>query len=88
MTVKRLPLSWYVEKLERGKPFVSLLYGDGEWLVALRERTGATMQNGEVVTRQLEDEMLASLEALDPAIIRGTGWSAERSPCASTAASS
>src|SRR5438874_2209970 len=71
MAVARYPLSWYVEKLEQNKPFTYLSYGDGEWLVALRERTGRTMQNGEVVTKQLEDEMLESL-CPNSSVIRGT----------------
>ncbi len=66
------PLSWYVAKLEEGFPFASLLYGDGEFLVASRDRTGLMMQNGEVVTKQLEYEMRASLVRQDPRIIRAT----------------
>ncbi len=61
MNIISQPLSWYVEKIERCEPFTSLLYGDGEFLVASGRRTGATMQNGEVVTARLADEMKESL---------------------------
>ena len=70
--VHSYPLSWYVEKLERGEPFAYLSYGDGEWLVATGMRSGCTMQNGEVVTQRLEEETRASLGNPDPRIIRGT----------------
>lgn len=70
--ILRYPLSWYVGMLEARQPFVSLLYGDGEWLAALRERTGSEMQNGEIITKQLEDAMLDSLKTDDPSIIYGS----------------
>lgn len=71
--IHREPLSFYVGKIVRGEPFVSLLYGDGEFLVASGTRTGTEMAFGEVVTPQLEEEMRASLLAQGPpAILRGT----------------
>ena len=66
------PLSWYVGKLERGKPFTSLLYGDGEFMVADGQHIGQTLAFGEVVTEQLSREMRASLTVVGDDIIRGT----------------
>ena len=66
------PVAWYVEKLEKEESFTSLLYGDGEFMVADGEHIGQTLAFSEVVTEQLYNEMVASL--LDPGtdIIRGT----------------
>lgn len=73
MNQLRHPLSWYVEKLLRREPFSSLLYGDGEMMVAAGERLGEQFtQHKEVVTPQLRDEMLASLDEPGDDIIRGT----------------
>ena len=70
--IARHPLSWYVAKLERGEPFTSLLYGDGEFMVADGEHIGKTLAFGEVVTEQLHREMVASLLEPGEDIIRGT----------------
>ena len=70
--IARHPLSWYVDKLERGEPFTSLLYGDGEFMVADGEHVGKTLAFGEVVTEQLHREMVASLLEEGANIIRGT----------------
>jgi hypothetical protein len=69
------PLSWYVDKLERGEPFSSLIYGDGELLVALGQRTN-TLFTGyqELVTERMVAEMRESLEGDDPSILRGTDF--------------
>lgn len=72
ITCVREPLEFYVNKLERGEPFSSLLYGDGEWIACLHLRTGDTLSYREVVTTQLEHEMLASLDVVNPNIIRAT----------------
>lgn len=76
MNIIREPLSFYVEKLERGEPFTSLLYGDGEFMVAAGKVTGRTMQNGEVVTPELAVEMRATLidfqDGSSPPIYRAT----------------
>lgn len=72
MKVLYHPLSWYVDKMKRREPFASLLYGDGEFMVAYKGRSGDTLQFGEVVTPRLESEMLASLDCDDPRIIRGS----------------
>lgn len=71
-TLVREPLQWYVNKLVRCEPFTSLLYGDGEFLVCMRERTGQRLAYGEVVTKDLEDWMEASLLCTDRDIVRGT----------------
>lgn len=68
----REPMSFYVGKIERGEPFTSLLYGDGEMLVALDRRTGRTMAYGEVVTEQMVREMGDSLHDTSPDVIHGT----------------
>ena len=71
--IRREPLSFYVNKLERREPFSSLLYGDGEFLVASRRRTGRTMQGDELVTPALEDELRQSFAVTGgPPIYRGT----------------
>jgi len=70
--IYRHPLGWYVEKLNRGEPFTSALYGDGELLVASRARTGSVMANGERVTPAMEEEMRAALLDDSPDVLRGT----------------
>lgn len=70
--VRAEPLSYYVDKLERGEPFTSVLYGDGEFYVAARLKTGSRLQHGEIVTPRLEEEMLAALAADGPDLFRGT----------------
>lgn len=72
ITCVREPLEFYVNKLERGEPFSSLLYGDGEWIACLHLRTGDTLSYGELVTTQLEQEMLSSLDVVNPNILRAT----------------
>ena len=72
MQVHLKPLSWYVDKLERGEPFSSPLYGDGEFIVARGRSIGRTMQNGEIITSQLVDEMRKSMLIDDPNYLRGT----------------
>lgn len=72
MQSERQPLSWYIDLLRDGVPFSSLLWGDGEFLVAARKRTGATMAHGEVVTRELEDELRAALAVRDADVVHGT----------------
>lgn len=62
MNIIRQPLSWYVDKLDHSEPFTSLLFGDGEFMVAAGKVTGRAMQNGEVVTSALAAEMRASLD--------------------------
>lgn len=68
----REPLSFYVDKLNRREPFTSLLYGDGEMLVALGKRTGRIMAYGEVITPRMVTEMSDSLFDKSPDIIHGT----------------
>ena len=72
MTIQYLPLEWYADKVERGEPFTSLLYGDGEFQIIAGLRTGQTMAYGEVVTERMAEEMTASLEPNDQSLIRGT----------------
>ena len=72
VTIARHPLSWYVDKLERGEPFTSLLYGDGEFMVADGQHIGQTLAFGEVVTEHLHREMVDSLLEPGTDIIRGT----------------
>lgn len=70
---RRLPLQWYVGKLQRGEPFTSLLYGDGEFTVMSGEVTGQRYTNyRELVTPQLVQELKDSLLDPDPSIVRGT----------------
>lgn len=61
MTVTRHELDWYVARLERGEPTVSLLYGDGEFTAASRDRVGCRLQNDEVATESLCSELRRSL---------------------------
>jgi len=68
----REPLGWYVDKLVRGEPFTSLLYGDGEWIGCLGLRTGEPLSHGEVMTAQLGEELGASLHDDSPDLIRAT----------------
>ncbi len=72
--VVRHPLSWYVDKLERREPFTSLLYGDGEFLVAagVQRREGEPYQNGEVPSEYVRHKVIDSLSDPDPTILRGT----------------
>lgn len=63
-------LQRYVDVLQRGEPLASVLIGDGEFLVAMRECTGRALQNGEVVTEQMEREMTAAIA--DPRLLKGT----------------
>ncbi len=70
--IHKEPLSWYIDKLRRKEPFTSLLWGDGEFYVARRTRTGNVMQHGEVITREMETEMRLSLEDTSLDIYRGT----------------
>lgn len=72
ITCVREPLEFYVNKLERNEPFSSLLYGDGEWIACLHLRTRERLSYGEVVSVRLEQEMLASLDVVNPNIIRAT----------------
>lgn len=73
MPVRRLPLSYYVDLLERRVPFTYLSYGDGEFH-AMDVRSGTrTMTNyEEVVTPEIAAEMRASLDAPGDDVIRGT----------------
>lgn len=70
---RRLPLSWYVDKLERRESFTSLLYGDGEFVAMSGAVTGQRYTNyRELVTPQLVQELRDSLLDPDPSIVRGT----------------
>ncbi len=75
LITRRHPIDWYTNKLDRGEPFTSLLYGDGELMCAARMRTGDTLQNGEVVTKELEDEIITSLDDPPEGLVRGTDLS-------------
>lgn len=77
MPVRRLPLSYYVGKLERREPFTYLSYGDGEFhAMAVRSGTRTMTNYEEVVTPEIAEEMRASLYVVeherDGEIIRGT----------------
>lgn len=72
IVTKSEPLDWYTDKVVRGEHFTSLLYGDGEFIVADREATMRHMAYKEVVLPKMEDEILASLDDQSPDIIRGT----------------
>lgn len=73
MTHPNRPLEWYIDKLQRGEPFTSLLYGDGEFTAMSGEVTGRAYTNyREVVTQQLVEELRASLTEPGDDIIRGT----------------
>lgn len=73
MTHPHLPLEWYVAKLERGEPFISLLYGDGEFTAMGGDVNGQQYTNyRELVTPQLVKELRASLTEPGDDIIRGT----------------
>ena len=71
--VARTPLSWYVSKIERGEPFTSLLYGDGELNVAAGLMTGAHYtEYAELVTPRLAEELRAALALNAPDVVYGT----------------
>jgi hypothetical protein len=72
MTIAYHDVQWYISKIERNDPYCSLLFGDGEFLVASRTRTNGIMQYNEMVTTKLENEMRDSLNDCSPGIIRGT----------------
>ena len=73
VVIHNYPLYWYVDKIERHEPFTSLLYGDGEWMVALGGETDNPVSHyKEIVTRKMQTELLDSLSPCDPDIIRGT----------------
>lgn len=59
----RHPLEFYVAKIEAGEPFCSLLYGDGEFRVALGENNGGKpwTEAAEVITPSLIAETFASM---------------------------
>jgi hypothetical protein len=69
------PLSFYVEKIERGEPFSSLLFGDGEFMVASGKYVGKALSNyHEVVTERFVEEMQASFntDSVVNEILRGS----------------
>lgn len=73
LEILKHPLSFYVDKIERGEPFSSLLFGDGEFMVAAGMRTGQHFtQYRELVTQSLADEMCEALYCQDENIIKGT----------------
>lgn len=73
MPVRRLPLSYYVDKLERREPFTYLSYGDGEFhAMAVRSGTRTMTNYEEVVTPEIAAEMRASLDVVGDDVIRGT----------------
>lgn len=72
MSVARMPLSWYAAKVEAGEPIRSLLWGDGEFLVAGRHRTNCAMAFGELADRRMEDELRAALACDDTGFVHGT----------------
>ena len=61
MKVKRLPLSWYTEKLALNEPFTFARYGDGEWLTILG-RIGLKNSNGCTFTQELSDDLVRVLK--------------------------
>ncbi|HYE70423.1 MAG TPA: hypothetical protein VD932_02745 [Aquabacterium sp.] len=73
ITVTHHPLSWYADKIARGEPYSSLLYGDGEFHVMSRQRIGQHFtQYEELVTASLAAELCDSLRNPDANIVRGT----------------
>ena len=75
--VCREPLAYYIEKLERGDPFASLLYGDGEFHVMTGNIADREFTNyRERVNPRLRTELLASLldenRTYQGEILRGT----------------
>lgn len=72
-TVAHLPLSFYVDKINRGEPFSSLLFGDGEFSVAAGLRTGQRYtQYREMVTPGLVAEMRDALFCGEADVVKGT----------------
>ena len=61
MKVKRLPLSWYTEKLALNEPFTFARYGDGEWLTILGH-IGLKNSNGCTFTQELSDDLVQVLK--------------------------
>jgi hypothetical protein len=71
--VTRHPLSWYVAKLERGEPFTSLLYGDGELCVAAGLYQGQLYTGyHERVTPRLALALRDALALNAPDVVYGT----------------
>lgn len=69
-----LPIEYYTHLVLHKKKFTSLLYGDGEFLVATGLRRGVKQftVNLEEVSSELEEGIKNSLLVVDPTIIRGT----------------
>lgn len=65
ISVQREPVDFYVGRLLRNEPFSLLMYGDGEFIVAMGERVGQRLAYGEVVTPRMSAEMVRSLDAQD-----------------------
>lgn len=56
MKIEKLPLQWFVNKLNDSQPFTFARYGDGEWLTILGFY-GKHNSNGCTFTRELSDDM-------------------------------
>lgn len=70
-TIHLRPLTWYLEELTR-RPLVTLTWGDGEFLVASKTRTGTRFQAQELSTPKLEDRLRAALRWTDARGVFGT----------------
>lgn len=71
---QKYPLSFFVDKIERGEPFSSLLYGDGEWnIITGRVPIGTPYtQYREIVTEKMQQELRDSLDSKDENVYRGS----------------
>ncbi len=75
MIYRTEPLSWYIDKLVHNEPFASLVYGDGELVVALGRATGTSYTGyHELVTPRMVQEMCDSFIGDSPDVLRGTDF--------------
>ncbi len=62
MKFSHMSVSWYTERIARGEPFSSLLFGDGEFNVILGRQLGQKYtQYNELVTAKMQKELRLAL---------------------------
>lgn len=67
------PVSWYIQEMAKGRPIVSVLYGDGEFRVIRGAHTGSFYTHyRELVTPTMVEELSRPLRSPHPDYIFGT----------------
>src|SRR3990167_5288000 len=70
---RREPIEWYADKIDRGELFINLVYGDGEFQVAMGNPVGSRFTHyNEYITSQISGEMAHSLDITGEHIIKAT----------------